>query len=118
MINSLGASSSIESPIDQTHQNLIALERNLFEAIERNSITEISKILYQNPSLVNANFFTGNKSLLVLATEVGNYDVVKLLIEFDVDIPTYSINFESSHPLAIAVKNDNLEITKNYSEKY
>ena len=112
MINSLGASSSIESPIDQTHQNLIALENKLFEAIERNSITEISKILYQNPSLVNANFFTGNKSLLVLATEVGNYDVVKLLIEFDADIPTYPINFESSHPLAIAVKNDNLEITK------
>ena len=112
MISLSAISSSIESPIDQTHQNLIALERNLFEAIERNSITEISKILYQNPSLVNANFFTGNKSLLVLATEVGNYDVVKLLIEFDVDIPTYSINFESSHPLAIAVKNDNLEITK------
>lgn len=112
MISSLDISSSIESPIDQTHQNLIALERNLFEAIERNSIAEISKILYQNTSLVNANFFTGNKSLLVLATEVGNYDVVKLLIEFDVDIPTYSINFEWSHPLAIAVKNDNLEITK------
>ena len=112
MINSLGASSSIESPIDQTHQNLIALENKLFEAIERNSITEISKILYQNPSLLNANYLTGNKSLLVLAIEVGNYDVVKLLIEFDADIPTYPINFEWSHPLAIAVKNNNLEITK------
>lgn len=112
MISSLDISSSIESPIDQTHQNLIALENKLFEAIERNSITEISKILYQNPSLLNANYLTGNKSLLVLAIEVGNYDVVKLLIEFDADIPTYPINFESSHPLAIAVKNDNLEITK------
>jgi ankyrin repeat protein len=112
MISSLDISSSIESSIDQTHQNLIALERNLFEAIARNSIAEINKILYQNPSLINASFLTGKKSLLAFATELGNHDIVKLLIEFDVDIPTYSINFESSHPLAIAVKNENLEITK------
>ncbi len=112
MISSLDISSSIESSIDQNHQNLIALERNLFEAIARNSIAEINKILYQNPSLINASFLTGKKSLLAFATELGNHDIVKLLIEFDVDIPTYSINFESSHPLAIAVKNNNLKITK------
>ena len=86
----------------------IKLNNQLIDAIKRNSISEISEILHKNPSIINFNFFNDNESALTLAVRLKNYEIVKLLLEFDQDWFLSQLNQENL--LKIAIKNNDPKI--------
>ena len=89
------------------------INEKLFKAVEQDSIAEVEKALTEEK--INATSYYGAKSI-VLATENGNFEMLKMLLESSAKIPRVSF-WSNSYNLAFstltrAVKDGRIDILK------
>lgn len=82
----------------------------LFNAIEKNDLNAIKKIVNENNIIINSKREKDRKTPILLAAEKNNINIIELLINNEADINI--MDKEGKTPLLEAVKNDNYELVK------
>ena len=90
----------------QTESPSYSENQRFLDYVATGNVAQAQTILQQNPSInVNVQAGSGGKTPLIIATELGNEELVKLLLKYGADPRIASSG--NITPLQVAEKNDN-----------
>ena len=97
---------------NENFENISNLYKNIYLAVFNNDIKKLNQLLQlikNNYNILNNDSKTED-SLLHIAVSNNNYNIVKLLLKYNIDVN--SINLDYITPLHIAVETNNIKIVK------